>query len=416
MRAGGPADRTVAGRPRRSSGSLVVTAGRVRRRRRRLRLRQHGQPARVPRRRHEVDHARHRRASPTSPPSPRRRRPRCARGSTTSSWSGSATRSTRMHAVCAHAGGPLAEGTVVDGCLAVPVARLPVPADRRPRRARPVASTTSRRTRSGRPRAAATRSGAGSPDVSGPSSRRARLVELPDPSLVVLVGAAGSGKSTFAARHFAPDEVLSSDAYRARDRGRRGGPAGHRPRVPAACTATSRPRLRRAGGCRRRRHERDPRTPGAALLARARGAGVPAVAIVLDLPPAVVHARNAGRADARRRPRRSSSASWRRLRTVDARRRSLARRGSLRSSSSHDPAARRMRSRVERQRPVAPSRSRRARADAARSRRPRARSRRRVVAGHPLAQEDRREDHRRHRVQRRQDRRDRQRPVWTARM
>ena len=40
-------------------------------------------------------------------------------------------------------------------------------------------------------------------------------IEVPDPSLVLLVGAAGAGKTTFAARHFAPDEVLSSDAYRA---------------------------------------------------------------------------------------------------------------------------------------------------------------------------------------------------------
>ena len=40
-------------------------------------------------------------------------------------------------------------------------------------------------------------------------------LSIPDPSLVVLIGAAGSGKSTFAARHFAPGEVLSSDAYRA---------------------------------------------------------------------------------------------------------------------------------------------------------------------------------------------------------
>src|SRR5919197_5801069 len=40
------------------------------------------------------------------------------------------------------------------------------------------------------------------------------VVRIPDPSLVVLVGAAGSGKTTFAARWFAPEEVLSSDALR----------------------------------------------------------------------------------------------------------------------------------------------------------------------------------------------------------
>src|SRR4051794_32230689 len=38
---------------------------------------------------------------------------------------------------------------------------------------------------------------------------------IPDPSLVLLVGAAGSGKSRLAARLFAPDEIVSSDALRA---------------------------------------------------------------------------------------------------------------------------------------------------------------------------------------------------------
>ncbi len=37
---------------------------------------------------------------------------------------------------------------------------------------------------------------------------------IPELSLVVLVGVSGSGKSTFAARHFAPTQVLSSDACR----------------------------------------------------------------------------------------------------------------------------------------------------------------------------------------------------------
>ena len=40
-------------------------------------------------------------------------------------------------------------------------------------------------------------------------------IELPDFSLVVLIGSTGSGKSTFAAKHFFPTEVISSDSCRA---------------------------------------------------------------------------------------------------------------------------------------------------------------------------------------------------------
>ena len=39
-------------------------------------------------------------------------------------------------------------------------------------------------------------------------------LDIPDFALVVLIGASGSGKSTFAATHFAPTEVLSSDVAR----------------------------------------------------------------------------------------------------------------------------------------------------------------------------------------------------------
>ena len=38
---------------------------------------------------------------------------------------------------------------------------------------------------------------------------------LPDPAMVVLAGAAGSGKSTWAANRFRTAEVVSSDALRA---------------------------------------------------------------------------------------------------------------------------------------------------------------------------------------------------------
>lgn len=41
------------------------------------------------------------------------------------------------------------------------------------------------------------------------------IIALRPDALVLLVGPSGSGKSTFAARHFAPTEVLSSDAMRA---------------------------------------------------------------------------------------------------------------------------------------------------------------------------------------------------------
>jgi predicted kinase len=118
-------------------------------------------------------------------------------------------------------------------------------------------------------------------------------ISLPEPCLVVLVGAAGSGKTSLAARLFAADEVLSSDAYRAaisgveadqgvthvafrllhRDLDRRLA-AGRTTVVDATnVTAFARRSLTRIAS----RH------------------GVAAVAIVLDLPGPLVLARNATR-------------------------------------------------------------------------------------------------------------------------
>ena len=120
-------------------------------------------------------------------------------------------------------------------------------------------------------------------------------IDIPEPSLVVLVGAAGSGKSTFAARHFAPGEILSSDAFRALVS--RTGDERDQGATRAAFHRLDRQLARRLAG--RRLTVVDATSVEAAarraLLARAVAAGVPAVAIVLDLPLDVVLARNAGR-------------------------------------------------------------------------------------------------------------------------
>lgn len=120
------------------------------------------------------------------------------------------------------------------------------------------------------------------------------VIEIPDRALVVLVGAAGAGKTTFAARHFAPDEVLSSDAYRAAI----SGDAGDQRATGPAFAALHRTVERRLGAGRLTVVDATNVTASArrALVGRAAQAGVPAVAIVLDLGPGLVLARNRARA------------------------------------------------------------------------------------------------------------------------
>jgi protein phosphatase len=116
---------------------------------------------------------------------------------------------------------------------------------------------------------------------------------IPDPALVVLIGAAGAGKSTFAARHFPPAEVLSSDAYRALIAGDPGDQRATKP----AFEALHRDLARRLGRGELAVVDATNVTGRArrTLLAMAAAASVPAIAIVLEPPAELVHARNAAR-------------------------------------------------------------------------------------------------------------------------
>ena len=121
----------------------------------------------------------------------------------------------------------------------------------------------------------------------------ASTLELPDPALVVLVGPAGAGKSTLAARHFAPSEVLSSDALREE---LTGDPGDQRVTRRAFELLHRRLEARLAAG-RTTVVDATNVTPAArrSLLRIAAAHGAPAVAIVLALDPAIVRIRNAGR-------------------------------------------------------------------------------------------------------------------------
>ena len=118
-------------------------------------------------------------------------------------------------------------------------------------------------------------------------------IVIADPSLVVLVGAAGAGKSTFAARHFAPDEILSSDRFRAIVSGDEANQAA----TKAAFNVLNKALESRLASGRLAVIDATSIEPSArrSLLERAAVAGMPAYAIVLDMPAETVLARNAAR-------------------------------------------------------------------------------------------------------------------------
>ena len=120
-------------------------------------------------------------------------------------------------------------------------------------------------------------------------------IAVPKLSLVVLVGVSGSGKSTFAARHFLPTEVLSSDACRAMVGDDANDQTVTREAFDVLHTiAATRLRLGRLTVVDATNVQPDARKP---LVRSAREHHVLPVAIVLDVPEDVAHARNAGRPD-----------------------------------------------------------------------------------------------------------------------
>lgn len=149
---------------------------------------------------------------------------------------------------------------------------------------------------SGRPTAGpprADRTPAAEPDPPDLDVPATDPLPVPVPGLVVLIGAAGAGKSTLAARLFAADEILSSDALRALVSGDEADQRATR----AAFAILHREALRRLADGRlvvvdATNVEHAARV---ALVALAGRSGAPATAIVIAPPAPDVHARNAGR-------------------------------------------------------------------------------------------------------------------------
>jgi protein phosphatase len=120
-------------------------------------------------------------------------------------------------------------------------------------------------------------------------------ITIPDRGLVLLIGAAGSGKSTFARKHFKSTEIVSSDALRAAvsdDESDQSASADafqllrlivskrlRRGRLAVIDATNVQPKSRRS------------------LLALARKNTAPVSAIVLNLPVDICQARNQARAD-----------------------------------------------------------------------------------------------------------------------
>jgi protein phosphatase len=121
-------------------------------------------------------------------------------------------------------------------------------------------------------------------------------LRIPGNALVVLIGPAGAGKTTLAARHFPAGAVLSSDAFRARI----GSGESDQSVTGSAFAALHRALEARLAAGRLVVVDATNATRAArmALTRRAGTHGAPVIGILLDLPGETVLRRNAGRGGA----------------------------------------------------------------------------------------------------------------------
>src|SRR5262245_52171731 len=120
-------------------------------------------------------------------------------------------------------------------------------------------------------------------------------LQIPDPSLILLVGPAGAGKSTFAARHFKQTEIISSDRCRAMvcddesDQSVNGAAFGLAHHITRLRLAVRRLAIIDATNLETQARRR--------LLRIANAAEIPAVAIVFDVALEKCLERNLGRSE-----------------------------------------------------------------------------------------------------------------------